>query len=136
MYYNVCLCAACLRNACCFIIELFSCHFVDLVVLLSLNWLNNIAWWQKWDGRYQTTTSRHLQFQNDRQMAWWQRHYEQFRHASGLSTESQDREINTLLYCLGDKSEDISTSMNIIKQDRATYNGVVSKFDEFFKHLL
>ena len=31
----------------------------------------------------------------------WKRRFEQFRVASGLSEESDERQVSTLLYCLG-----------------------------------
>ena len=36
----------------------------------------------------------------------WRRRFEQFREASGLSTESQQRQISTLLYTMGEEAED------------------------------
>ena len=33
--------------------------------------------------------------------------------ASGLSKEDEERQVSTLLYCLGEEADDVLTSMNI-----------------------
>ena len=43
----------------------------------------------------------------------WLKRFEQFRIASGLSEESEKRQVNTLLYCLGEEGEDLLRSTNI-----------------------
>ena len=63
----------------------------------------------------------------------WRRRFEQYRLASGLSKESEERQINTLLYCLGEEAEDILTSTNISDENRKNYDSVLASFDGFFK---
>ena len=48
----------------------------------------------------------------------WQKRFEQFRIASGLSEESDKRQVNTLLYCLGEEGEDLLRSTNITEDER------------------
>ena len=36
----------------------------------------------------------------------WLRRFEQYRVASGLSTEDEEKQVNTLLYCLGEEAGD------------------------------
>ena len=48
----------------------------------------------------------------------WLKRFEQFRVASGLSAESQMRQVNTLLYCLGEEGEDLLHSTNITEDKR------------------
>ena len=62
----------------------------------------------------------------------WRKHFEQFRVASGLSTESSARQVNTLLYCLGEEAEDLLRSTNITEDERKVYLKVLGKFDGFF----
>ena len=57
----------------------------------------------------------------------------QFRIASGLAKEDPSKQINTLLYCLGDTSEDVLLSTNATEEERKVYATVLSKFDSFFK---
>ena len=62
----------------------------------------------------------------------WKRRFEQFRVASGLSDKSDERQANTLLYCLGADAEDILSTTNISTENRKKYQKVLEKFDEFF----
>ena len=52
----------------------------------------------------------------------WQkwRRFEQFREASGLSTESQQRQISTLLYTMGEEAEDTLMSTKITDDENTT----------------
>ena len=63
----------------------------------------------------------------------WRRRFEQFRVASGLSKEDEERQINTLLYCLGEDADDVLTSTNISEESRKKYTDVLAKFDTDFK---
>jgi hypothetical protein len=63
----------------------------------------------------------------------WKRRFEQFRLASGLKAEDEDRQVSTLLYCMGQDAEEILTSTNISNNDRKKYETVVAQFDAFFK---
>ena len=52
---------------------------------------------------------------------------------SGLFSDKDDvRQVSTLLYCLGEGAEDVLTSMGITSQERAKYDKVLEKFDNFF----
>ena len=37
----------------------------------------------------------------------WKNHFQQYRLAAGLSSESEERQVSTLLYCMGEGSEDV-----------------------------
>jgi len=85
-------------------------------------------------------TSLHLQppgpfdFKSPDGWLKWKRRFEQYRHASGLSSEgSEERQVSTLLYCLGEEANDVLTSTGISDTDRNKYETVMSKFDEFFQ---
>lgn len=45
----------------------------------------------------------------DKPEAWgkWKSQFQQYSLASGLSEESGERQVSTLLYCMGEGSEDI-----------------------------
>ena len=55
-------------------------------------------------------------FKSPNEWPRWKRRFEQFRQATGLSDQAGERQVSTLLYCLGEEAED-----NLLK------------FDEFFK---
>ena len=63
----------------------------------------------------------------------WRRRFEQFRIASGLSTDTAEKQISTLLYCLGEEADSVLTSMNITEEERKVYKTVLSKLDAYFK---
>ena len=52
---------------------------------------------------------------------------------SGLDKESDEQQVSTLLYCLGDTTDDIHNSTNISEDAGKKYSKVLAKFDEFFK---
>ena len=63
----------------------------------------------------------------------WKRRFEQFREASGLSGENDTKQVNTPLYSMGEDAEDTLLSMDPTDEERVTYDGVIAKFDGFFK---
>ena len=52
--------------------------------------------------------------------------------ASGLYKEEEERQVNTLLYCLGEGAEDVLCSTGLAVGERKKYAAVLSKFDKFF----
>eukprot|EP00731_Ephydatia_muelleri_P004849 Em0002g1025a len=63
----------------------------------------------------------------------WKRRFDQYRVASGLSKEKDDRQVSTLLYCLGDQAEDVLASTGISEEEREGYKKVLDTLDKFFK---
>lgn len=63
----------------------------------------------------------------------WRKRFAQFRLASGLSKESVERQISTLLYTMGEEADDILMSTNISEADQQVYSKVLDKFDAFFQ---
>ena len=74
-----------------------------------------------------------FQFARPDSWARWKRQYEQFRVAAGLSGEDEQRQVNTLLYCLGPEAEDVLTSTGISSEERKKYASVLKKLDDFFQ---
>ena len=63
----------------------------------------------------------------------WRRKFEQFHSASGLQDASAAKQVNTLLYCLGEEAESILTSTNISEDGQKDYAAVLARFDGFFQ---
>ena len=63
----------------------------------------------------------------------WRRRFQQFRVVSGLSKEDEERQVSTLLYCLGEQAEDVLVWMNISEESRKKYDDVLAKFDAHFR---
>ena len=72
-------------------------------------------------------------FRNPDDWPKWKRRFEQYRLASGLSGESDARQVSTLLYCLGEEAEDVLTSANASEEDRKKFDTVMEKLDGFFQ---
>ena len=56
----------------------------------------------------------------------WKKRFEQFRIASGLGEESDQRQISTLLYCLGEEADDVLSSTNITEAQGRRYTDVLT----------
>lgn len=74
----------------------------------------------------------HFDFKNPDSWPRWRRRFEQFRTASNLSAESGPRQVNTLLYSMGEEAGDVLATTNISEEDRKDYQKVIDKFDSFF----
>ena len=72
-------------------------------------------------------------FKNPDEWPRWKRRFEQFRSASGLTDDPEQRQVSTLLYCLGETAEDVLRSTHISDNERKKYDTVLAKFDGFFQ---
>ena len=63
----------------------------------------------------------------------WKRRFDQYRQASGLVDKVDERQVSTLLYCLGDDAEDVLNTTRITPEDKKKYSKVLDAFDEHFK---
>ena len=72
-------------------------------------------------------------FRNPDKRLKWRMRFEQFHVVSSMASKSEERQISTLLYCLGKEAEDVLTSTNISNDDRKQSDQVLGKMDEFFK---
>ena len=71
-------------------------------------------------------------FKNPDDWPRWKRRFEQFRVASGLTDDGEERQVSTLLYCLGEEADAVLTSTNPSADDKKKYDSVIEKFDGFF----
>ena len=73
---------------------------------------------------YTVTLQPPAAFRFDRPDKWakWKQCFEQFRQPSGLSVQSEARQVSTLLYTLGEDSEDVLSSTNISSDGRKSYS--------------
>ena len=55
-----------------------------------------------------------------------------FRSASDLANKPEARQVNTLLYCLGERAEYIFASFNLSKADAKKFYVVIERFNQFF----
>ena len=62
----------------------------------------------------------------------WLRRFEQYRVASGLSTEDEEKQVNTLLYCLGEEAGDVFAVSGATDKTKKKYTEAVDTFEKFF----
>ena len=74
-----------------------------------------------------------FQFSKPEEWKKWKSRFEQFRLASGLSEASEERQVSSLLYCMGEDASDVLDTTDISPENRKKYSEVLSKFDEYFK---
>ena len=72
-------------------------------------------------------------FRNPDDWPRWRNRFQQFRDASGLSTETASKQVSTFLYCLGEEAESVLASTGITPDDRKDYSKVLEKVDGFFE---
>ena len=72
-------------------------------------------------------------FRNPDDWPRWKRRFEQYRVAAGLTADSAAKQINTLLYCLGEEAEAVLDSTNASADEKKVYDTVIGKFDGFFQ---
>ena len=71
----------------------------------------------------------------DKPESWskWKRRFQQYRLAAGLSEKSGPRQVSTLLYCMGETSEDVLDATGIEEKDKEDYDKVIKQFDDHFQ---
>ena len=62
----------------------------------------------------------------------WKQRFMRFRLASDLASKSEEKQVSTLIYCMGDQSEDIFQSFNLTDDDAKKFDTVLQKFDKYF----
>src|SRR5436190_6820025 len=70
-------------------------------------------------------------FTHPTQWPMWIRRFDRFRIASGLDLKPSDKQVNMLLYCLGNEGENLLDSFNLSDEDLKSYDIVKSKFDDY-----
>ena len=62
----------------------------------------------------------------------WIRRFERFRIASGLEKKSEESQVNTLIYSMGNEADDIVQSLGLTSEDRKKYDEVKERLEAFF----
>jgi len=62
----------------------------------------------------------------------WIRRFQRFRQASNLSASSEVHQVNTLIYCMGDNTDDILRGLKLSAADQQVYSKVRDGFESFF----
>lgn len=62
----------------------------------------------------------------------WIRRFERFRLASNLNNSSEENQVNTLVYCMGDEADDVLRGLKLTSVQRQQYDAVKTAFDSYF----
>lgn len=62
----------------------------------------------------------------------WIRRFERFRQASNLTSSSQENQVNTLMYCMGDDADDVLKGLKLSAADQLDYAKVKEGFEKLF----
>ena len=126
-----------------FILPMFSfslpAHLSYCIVLSSLIIIINVTWCQKWDTQatrmatsYQIPAPEPFDCANSEEWPRWIRRFERFRTASGLTEKSEENQVNTLVYSMGDAADDIVSSFGLSEDELKRYTTVKTRFDQYF----
>ena len=81
---------------------------------------------------YQVPAPAHFSFQQPQEWTRWLRRFERFRQASDLDKKSDEKQVNALIYAMGDEADDILKSFHLSEADAKKYKTVKERFDEYF----
>ena len=62
----------------------------------------------------------------------WKQRFLRFRAASDLSSKPEIRQINMLIYCMGDKADIVFQSFHMSDEQSQSFNAVLDRFDKHF----
>lgn len=81
---------------------------------------------------YRIQTIENFDFAKPDEWPRWIRRFERFRQASDLVSKSEEVQVSTLVYSMGDKAEDLLQSFNLTEDDSKKYLTVRGKFESYF----
>lgn len=81
--------------------------------------------------QFQVSPPEKFSFRAD-DWAKWSKRFDRYRIASGLETQADENQINALIYCMGEKAEDILVSLHLSPEEASEYETVKRKLDAHF----
>ena len=81
---------------------------------------------------FQVSAPENFNFAHPDDWPKWIRRFERYRLASGLSSKSEEMQVNALIYYMGDQADDILLSFGLSDEDKKKYNTVKGKFEGHF----
>lgn len=69
---------------------------------------------------FQVSPPPKFDFSKPEEWPKWIRRFERFRIASGLELQSDENQVITLIYTMGDEAEDVITSLNLTEEEAST----------------
>ena len=81
---------------------------------------------------YQISPPEKFNFHQPDDWSKWIRRFERFRQASGLASKSEESQVNSLVYCMGNEADDILSSFGLTNEDSKKYTTVKERFEGHF----
>ena len=81
---------------------------------------------------FQIATPSPFNFAKPEKWPKWLKRFERFRQASELCKKSEESQVNTLLYSMGEKADDILQSFNLEEEELKKYETAIDKFQKHF----
>ena len=81
---------------------------------------------------YQVVPPEPFDFSHPTEWTRWIRRFERFRAASGLEEKGEETQVNTLIYTMGKKADDVFHSFDLTVEEKKKYETVKNKFDSHF----
>ena len=81
---------------------------------------------------FQILPPEKFDFTQPEQWPRWYRRFERFRQASGLASKSEENQVNTLIYSMGEEADDILYSLGLSDDKQKKYDTVSNKFEAHF----
>ncbi|KAK7884427.1 hypothetical protein WMY93_027550 [Mugilogobius chulae] len=81
---------------------------------------------------FQVSPPTKFDFKKPEEWPKWIKRFERFRIASGLESQPEESQVNTLIYTMGDEAEDVLTSLNLTDEEANAYETLVAKLESHF----
>ncbi|XP_078495910.1 uncharacterized protein LOC144751885 [Ciona intestinalis] len=81
---------------------------------------------------FQISPPEAFNFQRPQEWESWIGRFERYKEASGLVEASASKQVNTLMYLLGSKGDDILSSFHLTEQQAGSYAEIKGRFDNYF----
>ena len=81
---------------------------------------------------YQLSAPEKFNFRNPGSWQTWLQRFERSRSASKLSQDSDDRQIDSLIYAMGKQADDILKSLSLNDEQSKSYEAVKKALTEHF----
>ena len=81
---------------------------------------------------YQVAAPKPFYFSHPSEREKWICQFDHFQLASGIHKKEEASQVNTLIYSMGDKVDDILRSFRLTDEDSKKYKIVKEKFDSYF----
>ena len=81
---------------------------------------------------YQVPAPPNFTFRQPEEWSKWMRRFKRFRQTLDLDKKTDEKQVNALIYAMGDEADNILKSFHLSDGDLKKYKTVKEKFDEYF----